>query len=631
MAKVDLLKRNDVHPPITNGELVPVASVVQVTNLTVNGPYTGDFQITGGGRLIVGANPDLNARIIVSERAMLGYNANSVNTFSLYASNYTDQGGTTHYSGDLHLGNLAANYLKYDQSTGTLGLYTPQGAGFIARRDGTLQAGLASGAHMLWNAGDQAFQVRYGDDVKINLGADGNASFDGTIYANGGRIYGTMAVDDVLRAGDVDGPAVYLGRFERDTGTEIIETSEIIATDDQNLPWFHVVAGGETLPGYFHLGGTGQYDQHLNYDGTTLELDGTIYARAGSFTGTITAASGTIGGWLIGTSSLTDQNSTIVLSSTSGINLKAGNSYQTFRAVNWLDESDRVIGKVYGIRTSENFLQLEATGQTENVAATVNLNAFAGASSTGHVTINAYGNDATSSGATIDVYSDGTTDSVAVTADATKIGDGGSTNYSQFDSTGHLTFAGTAKPWDDILIEPMARTTGTNAPTFEKWYDDSGGTSRGVYLYSFDDAASGSEKEVFFNLQMSHSWDGGSIQFHVHWIGAVSDTTATPRWGLEYAWKEPGGVYGDTTIVYATGNHLSEADITAHKHYITAFSAIAPGSTADDLSSVLIGRLFRNSGDAADTYNASGAKCGLLYMDAHYQKARIGSTDEYAA
>jgi hypothetical protein len=212
-----------------------------------------------------------------------------------------------------------------------------------------------------------------------------------------------------------------------------------------------------------------------------------------------------------------------------------------------------------------------------------------------------------------------------------RIGDASGSNYTQFDSTGHVTFAGTAKPWQDMLIEPIARTTGVNAPTFEKWYDDAGGTSRGVYLYSFDDAVTASEKEVFFNMQMSHSWDGGDIQFHVHWVGAVNDTTATPRWGLEYIWREPGGTYSDTTIVYATGNHLSEADITAGKHYITSFTALSPGSTADDLSSVLIGRLFRNSGDAADTYNAVGAKCGLLYIDAHYQLARIGSNNEYTA
>ncbi len=217
----------------------------------------------------------------------------------------------------------------------------------------------------------------------------------------------------------------------------------------------------------------------------------------------------------------------------------------------------------------------------------------------------------------------------------TRIGDpSGAANYTQFDSTGHITFAGSAKPWQDMLIEPVARTTGANAPTFEKWFDDAGGTSRGVYLYSFDDSAS--EKEMFFNLQMSHAWDGGNIQFHVHWVPAVSqaaidDTEIAPRWGLEYCWKEPGGVFGDTAIAYAATKAPADVNVVAGTHYITAFTALSPGSTADDLSSVLIGRLFRNSSDAADTYNTSGAKCGLLYIDAHYQLGRIGSNDEYIA
>lgn len=30
----------------------------------------------------------------------------------------------------------------------------------------------------------------------------------------------------------------------------------------------------------------------------------------------------------------------------------------------------------------------------------------------------------------------------------------------------------TGTDWDDLRVEPIARTTGANAPTFEKWYDD---------------------------------------------------------------------------------------------------------------------------------------------------------------
>ena len=207
------------------------------------------------------------------------------------------------------------------------------------------------------------------------------------------------------------------------------------------------------------------------------------------------------------------------------------------------------------------------------------------------------------------------------------------TNHTQFDDTGHQTMIGTAKPWDDLRIEPTARGTGANNPTFEKYFDN-GSSSRGVYLYSFDDAVGGSEKEVFFTMQMPHSWDGGSIDMHVHWIGDVADTTAAPRWGLEYNWKEIGAVFGNTTIVYTDGKNYTDsgedADVTAKKHYVSKFTALVPGTTADGLSSILIGRLFRDSADAGDTYNATGAKCGLLYIDAHFQINSIGSTDEYS-
>jgi hypothetical protein len=187
--------------------------------------------------------------------------------------------------------------------------------------------------------------------------------------------------------------------------------------------------------------------------------------------------------------------------------------------------------------------------------------------------------------------------------------------------------------WSDLRIEPVARTTGTNAPTFEQWFDDSGlgdtGTSRGVYLYSFDDAASNAEKEVFFNLQMDHDWNQDDFEVHIHWIPSVADTTASPRWCIEYTWIEPGGTFGATTTTCAVGNVQGDANLTAGKHYITEILNLNPGATQDGLSTILIGRLYRNSGDAADTYDAAGNKCGLLYIDAHYIRNSVGSITEY--
>jgi hypothetical protein len=216
---------------------------------------------------------------------------------------------------------------------------------------------------------------------------------------------------------------------------------------------------------------------------------------------------------------------------------------------------------------------------------------------------------------------------------AVRVGDSTPTNYTQFDSTGHQTMVGTAQPWDDLRIEPVARTTGSNAPAFEQWFDNSGlgdtGTSRGVYLYSFDDAVEASEKEVFLTIQMPHNWNQSTFYLHVHWIPSSADTTATPRWGFEYNFAEPTTIFGSTVITYATGNIVSEADLVAGKHYITSFAGITPLSSQDGLSSIIIGRLFRNSSNAADTYDVASNKCGLLYIDVHYQLNSLGSTDEY--
>jgi hypothetical protein len=162
---------------------------------------------------------------------------------------------------------------------------------------------------------------------------------------------------------------------------------------------------------------------------------------------------------------------------------------------------------------------------------------------------------------------------------------------------------------------------------FEKWYDDVAGTSRGVYLYSFDNAIAASEKEVFFTMQMPHAWNGGAIHMHVHWVPATTENNTDVIWGLEYIWKDIGEVFGDTVIIpSSTTLFPDDANITAGKHYISSFAGIVPGTTADGLSSILIGRLFRNSSNASDTYTD---KVGLLYIDAHYQINSIGSNDEY--
>jgi len=350
MPKQTFLKRTDETPPVRNGEFVATSTVLQISQLAMTSPFVGDFQIIGQGRLIVGEHPDLGERFIVTSGGAFAFNAAGTRTFAVWT-----RGDGVHTGGDVYLGH-PDNFLMYDQSEGTLGLYTAAGAGFIADSDGSLFAGDSDGAHMRWSSASRALEIRNGEDVKISLDANGDGFFDGTIYASGGRIYGQMQVDGLFRAGDVDGPSISLGRFERlNESNVLVESSEIVATNANNLPWFHVVAGGGTPGGgWFQVGNPGDYQQRMTYDGERLSLDGDIYARGGEIisldvTGTLTFGGGN-------------------MMDNEGIKLLAGGGVgaQFQNSVSWVDPANEAIAvaRMYADQTGDNTFYMALNKQT---------------------------------------------------------------------------------------------------------------------------------------------------------------------------------------------------------------------------------------------------------------------------
>ncbi len=380
--KNDNLKRNDATPPIISGDFVPVQSVVAITNLSVTGPYRGDFQVIDQGRVIVGDDPDTGPRGILAATALRGYNANGINTFAVWFS--TAEG---HAPGDIHAGNLAGNYLKYDQSAGTLGLYTPDGAGVIMDNDGTFIAGHQDHGHMKWDAVSESLKIMSGHEVMAEFGDAGSATFQGIVTATGGRITGRMFVDEVLQAGDSDGPAIYLGRFERtnDQG-ETVESSEIIATDANNNPWFHVTAGGETAGGgFFALGGQGDYAQRLTYDGAGhLVYDGTVYARGGEFTGVVEIKAG---GALVWGDGKGRADALGISIEAYDISHAAGSTRNRVRMVTPLNEELSWIGGYYTTTANSMIVRADSSLSTRN--ATMSVQATATAGKTAEAALNA--------------------------------------------------------------------------------------------------------------------------------------------------------------------------------------------------------------------------------------------------
>lgn len=143
-------------------------------------------------------------------------------------------------------------------------------------------------------------------------------------------------------------------------------------------------------------------------------------------------------------------------------------------------------------------------------------------------------------------------------------------------------------------------------------------TTNGTWLF----AASGTEV-IFLIAQLPHSYrEGTSLKPHVHWYKTTS-ASGNVMWQLDYK-KFPIGEVGDAAFTALTKSTVitgtPDGD-TAQEHLITAFSAI--DMSGSQISDMLIMKVSRLGGDAADTY---GADCALMEFDLHFQQDSFGST-----
>ena len=511
MPKSAILKRTDETPPVRNGEFVATSTVLQISQLAMTSPFVGDFQIIGQGRLIVGEHPDLGERFIVTSGGAFAFNAAGTRTFAVWT-----RGDGVHTGGDVYLGH-PDNFLMYDQSEGTLGLYTAAGAGFIADSDGSLFAGDSDGAHMRWSSASRALEIRNGEDVKISLDANGDGFFDGTVYASGGRIYGQMQVDGLFRAGDVDGPSISLGRFERlNESNVLVESSEIIATDAANLPWFHVVAGGGAPGGgWFQVGNPGDYQQRMTYDGTRLSLDGDIYARGGEIIDLTLTGNLTMDGGSIIADTVTIDDTGIIIDALLGKYDGGG--------IRWIDDA-----------TSNEYLrigtQVDLGSVTGSVIDSQTTDLFITSAENIYIK--------PGSGKTVDI--------------------GGDANYAQFAADGTLTLAGTARYERHVQIEAVTTGAVANQTTDVDFF------TAGGLQYPTTGA-----KYAFCQWKIPDDWDGADVYFEIDWFPDSGATTGTDaiRWTVEYRAIAEGELINNGTSV--TLDNGAGGDTTDYSQYQT--------------------------------------------------------------
>jgi hypothetical protein len=196
------------------------------------------------------------------------------------------------------------------------------------------------------------------------------------------------------------------------------------------------------------------------------------------------------------------------------------------------------------------------------------------------------------------------------------------------DSTGYYFNAGTsgapkwvkmveqgAPRWDDLRVvldngadgTDMGYLSGTSGPQI--WYFRNNGTI----------------EAMSFTVQLPHSWkEGTTIYPHLHWTPKDA-TTGNVEWNFEYTWAN----YDPTTLQFF-GAHTTSTIIatvaanSTNSHMITALTASNAGisGTGKKISSILICKIWRNSNNTNDTYQADA---GGLFVDFHVQIDGWGS------
>jgi hypothetical protein len=174
--------------------------------------------------------------------------------------------------------------------------------------------------------------------------------------------------------------------------------------------------------------------------------------------------------------------------------------------------------------------------------------------------------------------------------------------------------------WDDLRV-PLTATKlgGSKDPTFAKVLDNGDG-SQGVFAYQF---AHNQEKEVYFTLQLPHSWKLGSkIYPHVHWF-PMTTATGVVCFGLEYTWQVKGAAFGNTNIIYG------EKTIATPSQFVHQYEDIddgIDGAGITEMSSMLMCRVFR---DVSVDGNLAAA-VALMEIDFHIESDTVGSKEIFS-
>ena len=169
--------------------------------------------------------------------------------------------------------------------------------------------------------------------------------------------------------------------------------------------------------------------------------------------------------------------------------------------------------------------------------------------------------------------------------------------------------------FDDYLVSGDTVLKGASAPDLENFRD-------GLFLNAFA-GTGGTTEQAFFSIHILHGIKPGTTPtFHIHWTHNQGAPSGNVKWQVEYSIARGygAGSYGATTTLTTT-----QATAAQYVMQITDDDDMPLADISQiEPDAVLLGRIFRNPADGADTFEADAF---LVNVDLHYEQDKTGTPE----